>query len=372
MGKWVAVVVVWVAGAGSASAGLVGYHIGNSLTVDSNPWSLDGMAAQRGTQITAGHHIRAGMGLPYLWANPDDPAVLYDEEFGTFDTALPSFALDYLTLQPYPSPSPCTLADDITAMGDFTGLLRSNPANANTRVYLYAPWPGRPVDVSEPYADRWLVPAVDSPTQLTTMSRQYFDILAQHTGLRQIPVGEVLYQLDLRLRAGELPGYEYVWRFYRDWGHLNAYGQYIALVTTFTTLTNRDPAGLTAPEGFGPGTVYTQAFYDLVHEVVWDVAALRGDFTADGDINALDVHAFIAALTNAEPNPVLGDLNRDGNVNAMDISDFVALLTQMDRTMPVPEPAMTPPLLLLWVLTARRGRNGVRESPKSQVRNPKY
>ena len=347
----------------SAHARLLGYHIGNSLTVDANPWALDAYGPQVGINFTIGCHIRSSASLEYIWNNPlDNDFGTPPEPFGTYGNALPNYQWDYLVLQIHAAMD-STLGADLSAIANFAALLRSNPLNADTPIYIYTPWSSQPFDPVIPgvtYPDLWLRPAADLPDQPTVMSRAYYDLLSQHTGLRQIPVGEVFYQLDQRLQAGALPGFTSALDLYRDPIHANSFGKYIALATTFSVITGQNPSGLIAPEGFGGvPSPFTEDFYQLVHEVIWQVAALRGDFDGDQAINALDIAPFVSALTGTNPNPILADINRDGVVNSLDIPDFIQLCLHKTVSQAVPEPAAAMPLaaLLAALLGARRRYN---------------
>ena len=220
------------------------------------------------------------------------------------------------------------------------------------------------------YADIWLRPAEDAPDALTQMSRAYFDLLAQHTGLPQIPVGEVFYRLDQRLRERPLDGFFSADFFYRDDIHANNYGKYIALATTFAAIAHRDPTGLFAPVGFGGSTIFTPAFYDMVHGTIWrtlsgipepplpplpdPVVPYFGDLNEDGAVNALDISPFVAALTGELSDAPRADTNEDGVVNALDIHGFVQLL--VGSPAPVPEPASVALLALPLMFTIPRAR----------------
>ena len=81
-----------------------------------------------------------------------------------------------------------------------------------------------------------------------------------------------------------------------------------------TTLGPVGSFGGTTPGGFGVGAILT----------ITRVAAL-GDLNGDGNINLLDVAAFVDALSSgvfvAE-----ADINRDGSINLLDVQPFVDLL----------------------------------------------
>lgn len=338
------------------------YHIGNSLTVDAMPWSLDAYGWPAGYDFSIGCQIRSSASLTYLWEHPEDndfgtpPA-----PYGLYSNALPNYPWDALVLQSHEAMA-STLGGDISASANFSALLKSNPLNADTPVFIYAPW-ARKVE-GKTYADMWLRPAEDTPDAPTQMSRAYFELLAQHTGLPQIPVGEVFYRLDQRLRQrplGELASADF---FYRDDVHANTYGKYIALATTFAAITHRDPAGLFAPEGFGNPGMFTPEFYDMVHGTIWrtinglpepplpplpdPIPAYFGDLNEDGAVNALDIGLFVAALTGELADAPRADTNQDGVVNALDIHGFIDLL--LGSTCAVPEPAATAVFVLALLL----------------------
>lgn len=347
------------------------YHIGNSLTVDANPWALDSYGAALDLHFSVGTQIRSSASLSYIWDHPEDndfstpPA-----PYGLYSNALPNYQWDALILQSHEAMS-STLGSDLSAIANFSALLRSNPLNATASVFIYAPWARQMPGMT--YSELWLRPAEDSPTAPTQMSRAYFDLLAQHTGLPQIPVGEVFYRLDQRLRQRPVDGFSSADFFYRDEIHANAYGKYIALATTFAAITHRDPTGLLAPPGFGEPFVFTPQFYDLVHATIWRTIngipepplpplpdpepAYFGDLNEDGVVNALDVSLFIAALTGELPDAPRADINQDGVVNALDIKGFVTLLLGQPSPYVVPEPAsLFVALGLLLSLPHRRAR----------------
>jgi len=128
-----------LAAAVSAGAAQVShaYHIGNSLTNQSVNLanSLQSYAAQRGINVDYGFHIRCGMGLGYIAANPDDVCV-GPSSYGNYTPALTGNAWDVVTLQTYGD----TYDVNKTAIRHFIDLARANPANQATKFYVFEGW----------------------------------------------------------------------------------------------------------------------------------------------------------------------------------------------------------------------------------------
>jgi hypothetical protein len=58
-------------------------------------------------------------------------------------------------------------------------------------------------------------------------------------------VGDVLLELDARMKAGKLPGYTEIAQVYVDGIHFNNVGSYVVGTTFYATLFRDDPRGLT-------------------------------------------------------------------------------------------------------------------------------
>ena len=67
-----------------------------------------------------------------------------------------------------------------------------------------------------------------------------------------IPVGEVLFELDKRIKAGKVPGMESIEELYVDGIHFNNVGTFIAGTTFYATMFKTDPRGIDA-RPYGPG-----------------------------------------------------------------------------------------------------------------------
>jgi hypothetical protein len=248
------------------------YHIGNSLTWDSNPPAVAAFAGQRGHSATFGHHIRCSMPLNYIWEHPTETCVVPTP--GLFTPALTTYAWDAVTLQPHRNYS-STIGTDVAAIGNFIDLTRTNPANAGTRFFVMQGWTNR-----YDYQTEWDTASADDLNTPMSFTRDYFDHLmgrlrnAIDAEIYLIPVGEVLYLLDQRMQAGDVPGYTTIDDFYRDDLHLSLdLGRFVASVTNYAVLYGDDPRGLTKPAGYFTDTVYSSALYDAMEQAVWDVVS---------------------------------------------------------------------------------------------------
>ena len=250
------------------------YRIGNSLTWDSQPKAIEALAAQRGLQHVEAYHINCGKSLERIWTHPDEICVPAVEPFGTFGKALPEFDWQAVTFQPHPGAG-STLATDTARIVDFIGKTRSANRNTGAVFYIYAPWPGQR---HGPYHEVWMQQTPDADDTPTLQTRDYFDHLIRRVrartdaDVRMIPAGHVLYELDRRMRAGQIAGYASATDLYRDVVHLNHVGRFTAGVTTLATLYGQDPKGLQCPPNhYGGGKEFTPELYAAIHDAVWTV-----------------------------------------------------------------------------------------------------
>ena len=252
------------------------YYVGNSLTVDLEAGRPQIAAATRGYDWAFGDHIRASKGLPYIWGNPTEVAWL--SSYGTFASALPNYKWDVVTLEPYPDSTTSfvgTLSADAQVIKDMMALTRSNPQNANTRFYIYAPWHPVDMDSSAPdqYATSWLEPTTGAASELTQLSRGYFSdlyatLVQTEPKLHVIPAGETLYEVERRIRSGDIPHLTDIRDLYRDLNHMNDLGRYTAAWTAFATICGESPVGLP----FDSSTMVVPSdTLEAIQSTVWDV-----------------------------------------------------------------------------------------------------
>ena len=239
---------------------ITSYHIGNSLTWDSQPLSLELYGDEFGVPYQAGYHIHNSWPLKAFINDPNAVTIEPTEQFGKYTDALTNFQWDVVTLQPHTTQS-STLRNDVDSIISIIDLTRSNPANSDTTFYIYEAWPNQQ---PPSYQVKWTTPLPGGANPFTEMSRDYFDRLyaqvIQETDaqIRTIPVGEVLYELDRAMTKGKIPGFNTITQAYRDNIHLdNRIGRYIASATTFATLSGVDPLTLYKPPGFVPKNLFT-------------------------------------------------------------------------------------------------------------------
>jgi len=104
----------------------------------------------------------------------------------------------------------------------------------------YRPEPGDPASVDNSHSR-------DYVDQLMTRLAERFPELAAEDRLRLIPNGEVLYALDQKARAGELPGVSNIGFFSRDGLHIRAgLPRYTIAATVFAVMFERHPGELDA------------------------------------------------------------------------------------------------------------------------------
>ena len=251
------------------------YHIGNSLTWDMQPLGLVELASQMNYEHQTGYHIQCGQPLKYIWNNPTSTCVPPIEDFGYFGAALSSHSWDIVAIQPFQGDS--TLQDDETIILDMIELSQENPENRNTRFYIYAAWPTR-----GDYQTKWTIDVPDDNSTSTVLASEYFEHLIERVRVGttaqvfMIPVGEVLYELDKKLQAGEVPGYTSIEQMYRDDYHLTLdIGRFIAGITTFATIYGSDPTGIVQPENYygERGTQFTPELYSAIYSTVCDVVS---------------------------------------------------------------------------------------------------
>ncbi|QDU32293.1 hypothetical protein KS4_03240 [Poriferisphaera corsica] len=278
------------------TANITSYHIGNSLTWNSNPdISFAQTATQLGLQWDTGYHIRCGSSLEYIQKEPDITCVPANPDFGFYTEALPNHQWDYVTFQPY-SDWGSTFQTDINAFNHFRDLTHTNPANANTTFLIYAAWPQKTTD----FATDWLRPASTNPSQNTILSREYFDNLA--TTLREqnpsltvnvIPIGEVLNNINNEILNNNITILSQstsnpitrIDDIYKDDKHLGDIGSYIASMTTLATILKQPPPNLDAIP-----TYFTNDSPQKLQTLTPELAAQLNDIIWD----TVSTHAFTA------------------------------------------------------------------------------
>ncbi len=242
------------------------YHIGNSVTDGVKYEGLKALAETRGKTHSWGRHMIPGAPLEWIWEHPAEG--FNEEPYGLYPNALPNFAWDAVIIQPFDRPVPST-----TKFGNqFYDLALKG--NLDTQLYVLAFYPRRGYKDGEgkQWGDNW-VEQWEAPASTNT-SRKFFESVARNITATYpeqqpvliIPVGEVMFKLNQKIEAGQVPGLTTIWDLYADDVHLNGRGSYLMAVTHFVSLYREDPRGL-------PLGIYDvePEIATIIQETVWEV-----------------------------------------------------------------------------------------------------
>lgn len=221
------------------------YHIGNSVTDTINYGAMRSMIQSAGRTYTFGRHIIPGAPLDWIWDHPDSG--FSESPFGLYPTALPNYTWDAVTLQPFDR----QLAGDTTYGKRYIDLARNRAENSNTQFYVYSRWPRKNSDGSLDYDAKWLRTYTGGYDQ-TEETKDYFEDLVNSLRgqtpylskpVLMVPVGDVLYELNQRMKRGAIPGFSNVNQLYADGIHLNNVGAFVTASTFYSTIYKADPRG---------------------------------------------------------------------------------------------------------------------------------
>lgn len=304
-----------VAGASVSALGedFSSYHIGNSLTWDSQPTAIAAMSAAQGRSHEVGYHIRCGSSLVQI-AGDDITCITPVESFGVWRNALPNHNFDAVTMQPH---SGSTMLQDQTVLLEMIdAAIGGVNSYADTRFFIYQAWPklGNPPN---DYATRWNTATVDADGTAMVYTEDYFDHLIERVRAARpdatvdmIPVGAVLAEVDARLKSGDLviPGYSSAQDLYREDIHLhmNSLGRFIAASTTYAVMFDEDPSGIASPEGFfalddtatitWDSALLTPEVQADLQEIVWDVVSAHPNVPEPGTLMLGAVGACMVSM----------------------------------------------------------------------------
>jgi len=248
------------------------YHVGNSVTDTINYNGLSQLAQSRGHKPVFGRHTIPGAGLSWIWQHPADG--FREEPFGYYPNALPNYQWDALTLEPFDRHLDDNEGDVVMAKNYINLALPKSP---NLQIYVYSRWPRREGDGSLDFDQKWLRKYTGS-WDGTEESKDYFEKLTFE--LRKaypkiqkqillVPVGDVLYELNQRMKGGHVPGYSSITQVYADGIHFNDVGSYIVGSTFYATLYKENPKGLSAT----PYKVNNPQLVSIIQDAVWKVVS---------------------------------------------------------------------------------------------------
>ncbi len=248
------------------------YHVGNSVTDTINYNGFRQLADSRGHKYVFGRHMIPGAPLSWIWEHPADG--FREDPFGYYPNALPNYQWDVLTLQP--SDRHLEGNDGDVAMAkNYIDL--ALPKSPNLRIYVYSRWPRRDKDGNLDFDKKWLS-KFTSQWDGTEETRDYFEKVTFElrkaypkiqNNILVVPVGDVLYELNQRMKAGQVPGYTNITQVYADGIHFNEVGSYIVGCTFYATLFKENPKGLTA----SPYKVNNPQLVNIIQDTVWKVVS---------------------------------------------------------------------------------------------------
>jgi hypothetical protein len=248
------------------------YHVGNSVTDTINYEGLRQLAQSRGHQYVFGRHMIPGAPLSWIWEHPEDG--FSEEPFGYYPNALPNYQWDVLTLQPFDRNLDGNDGDVVMAKNYINLALPKSP---NLRIYIYSRWPRRDEDGSLDVDSKWLreytggwdgtQETKDYFERLTLELRKAYPKIQER--ILMVPVGDVLYELEQRMKAGQVPGYSSITQVYSDGIHFNEVGSYIVGCTFYATLYKENPKGLAA----NPYNVNNPELVSQIQDAVWKVVS---------------------------------------------------------------------------------------------------
>lgn len=281
------------------------YFIGNSVTDTVRYAQLAELAKTKEITIQWGRHMIPGAPLEWLYGHPDDG--FREEPYGGWKKALGEFAWDVVSVQPFDrhlhgkSESGEDLGD-VPLITKFAEMAATK--NPDVRIYIYARWPrvtfagksesfdkndydptkpgsGNDLSKVDDFATRWQAKYTGGWDN-TNEARDYFDTLLREVRaatpklknpVMLVPVGHVLADLDVQMKAGKVPGWTSIYQFYKDGIHLNEPGSYAVACTYFATLLKQSPEGL-------PATPYgdiSPELASIIQRTAWRVVKECGD-----------------------------------------------------------------------------------------------
>lgn len=276
------------------------YHVGNSVTDTIRYSGLQHLAESRGNTHKWGRSMIPGAPLSWTWQYAS--STISEPPYGTFSNALPNYTWNAVTLQPFDrqlgsrsnpvstTPGTVPLSDnDIPMVRSYVNQALQNAGNANTQFYIYSRWPRRDEvgGVYQPfdYQAKWNR-TYTGGWDGTNESRDFFQKLTNEVRLAYpsmskpvllVPVGDVLYEIDRRMEAGQVPGYTDIVQVYQDGIHFTNVGSYIVGLTFYATIYKDDPRGMSVPADWAPTQSYDKLITPqqaaIFQDAVWSVVA---------------------------------------------------------------------------------------------------
>ncbi|MFP4580628.1 MAG: hypothetical protein ACLFQ6_07855 [Candidatus Sumerlaeia bacterium] len=329
------------------------YHLGNSLTRNipverlQKLFERSGGSYDYGIQLGGGHQLDQHLSKRNHGNAPGKGKYNLKDPYGEYDNAFRNYKWDAIVMQPYNSELdkeiqitkgwPYYEAGAIQAASEFIDYARAktkpgddawhkqhpNTENVATdRFYIYATWP-KAEQILEQEGEKTFAHFYYQDFEGGSQHcKQYFETLVselnkRHPDLpvpvRLIPAGEVMAELDKKIRNGSLPGIKEFYdrnqayyiksrrnnkgkspydpdqfdaskgalNFYADGVHMNdqphngkdsgTLGSYIAAATIYTVLSGENPVGLTVEPYEMFDAEKDAALIRAIQQTIWDV-----------------------------------------------------------------------------------------------------
>ncbi|HEX8340274.1 MAG TPA: hypothetical protein VF624_05135 [Tepidisphaeraceae bacterium] len=273
------------------------FYVGNSLTIDASPTRIDALNDTIGTGGAFDWHIKCGSGLDSIYTTPEEVCLGSMYGYGKWNQALPNNEWDRVSLEPFYDSLDATTGAP-ARVRQFIAASQSAGKNAKTDYFIYSAWPST---AGIDYADTWTKPydANDINTMMTRDStRQIMASLRSEPALAGrtflVPVGEVYFALDAKMRRGEIPGFSSAADLYRDAFHANAAGSYAAALTMYATMNRVSPVGMALPAAYGDSGLSEQTRL-IFQQTVWDVVR-TSEFTGVPEPTLLSAAGVLGAV----------------------------------------------------------------------------
>ncbi len=280
------------------------YFVGNSVTDTVKYQALGQLAESRGFKQTWGRHMIPGSPLFLLWNASDEKSGFTEQPFGYAKEALANHRWDAITLQPFDRLLTNKNWEGADTEGDLVTVQKfidqALPKSPEVQFYIYSRWPRITLDGKSAEYDKDAyrtdvkgIPVGPGPVDDFTErwerkytggwdgsneTRDYFEQLVKELRranpemkkpVRMIPAGDIMNELHLRMKAGEVPGYHSIFQLYKDGIHLDEAGAYLVGCAFFSVLYGESPVGLPTE----PYEVTDQKLAEIIQQTVWKIVS---------------------------------------------------------------------------------------------------
>lgn len=303
----------------TATAQIRSYHLGNSLTWDSQPlrlWEAYGADSQ---DWQVEYHIKCGSSLPNIMDNP-----FITCNGGFYLDALPASEFDYVFVQTH-----YEFIDFQSHLSRYVEIFDFIDMHQSAKRIMYFPWPR-----FAEWDTNWIAPHTEQGYQYEwETQKEFVDQVNATRGIPHYmsPAGLVLWNIRNEIAAGNPDLPTDFFDFYRDTIHASDLGRTVANMTNIVVATGESPALLNDWAGI------PQNQHQEIKRIVWDTVLAEprtgiqtdcADITLDGAVDISDLLVLLSNFGSADTAFSAGNINSDNDV---DISDLLLLLALFDE-----------------------------------------